>query len=59
VVTATPRADIVWQVPAVTMTFGFFDRDHAVTIDDTAPAQIARFGDGWMLWSGRMSPKIA
>jgi CubicO group peptidase (beta-lactamase class C family) len=59
VLTATPRADCVWQVPAMTMTFGFFDRDHAVTVDETAPAQIARFGDGWMLFGGRVSPKVA
>jgi CubicO group peptidase (beta-lactamase class C family) len=59
VLTATPRADCVWQVPAATMTFGFCDPENAVTIDETAPVQIARFGDGWMLFGGRMSPKIA
>ncbi len=61
VVTAAERTDTDgWKPPSgPPITFGFFEHDHAVSVDGTAPARIARFGTDWMLWSHRRAPRIA
>ena len=58
VVTPAPRTDNAFQPPDEPMTFGFFNRDHAVSIGSPS-VRFVRFGDGWMTWGDRRTPKVS
>jgi CubicO group peptidase (beta-lactamase class C family) len=65
--TSSQRDDVDgWKPPPdAPMTLAFFRPDHAVTLDASGPARVARFAfdaDGrvdWLLWGGRRAPRTA